>query len=120
MAFTVLIAALALFQITLVVGAPLGRFAWGGNHDRLPPRLRAGSAVAVIVYIGFAGLALGRAQVITTPLAGLDLAIAMWAVTGYLLFSVLPNASSKSRYEKRLMTPISAALAMLALAVSLS
>lgn len=48
---TVVLALLALFQIALALGAPLGRFAWGGQHRVLPPRLRVGSAVSVLVYV---------------------------------------------------------------------
>ena len=36
----ILMAALAVFQAALIAGAPLGRFAWGGQHDVLPAKLR--------------------------------------------------------------------------------
>ena len=32
LALTVVLAALAIFQLALVFGAPLGHFAWGGQH----------------------------------------------------------------------------------------
>ena len=37
--------ALAIFQGLLALGAPLGRFAWGGRHRVLPLSLRAGGLV---------------------------------------------------------------------------
>ena len=46
----VLLAALAVFQLLLVAGRPLGRFAWGGRHEVLPRGLRIGSAVSVVSY----------------------------------------------------------------------
>ena len=51
--FTLLMAALALFQLTLVLGAPLGHFAWGGQHRVLPGGLRIGSLVAIPLYALF-------------------------------------------------------------------
>ena len=44
---SVLLAGLAVFQVALIAGAPLARFAWGGQHRVLPTRLRIGSAVSV-------------------------------------------------------------------------
>ena len=48
-ALTVILALLAVFQLALVLGAPLGRFAWGGTHRVLPARLRIGSAVSIVI-----------------------------------------------------------------------
>ena len=42
----VLLGGLAVFQALLALGAPLGAFAWGGQHRVLPTRLRVGSAVS--------------------------------------------------------------------------
>jgi hypothetical protein len=36
---TALLALLAVFQFTLVLGAPFGSAAWGGQHDVLPAAL---------------------------------------------------------------------------------
>jgi hypothetical protein len=41
------LAGLTVFQAALIAGAPLGRFAWGGQHDVLPAKLRIGSAVSI-------------------------------------------------------------------------
>ena len=60
-----LLAALAVFQGLLVAGQPLGRFAWGGQHEVLPPNLRIGSAVSIALYAAFAVLILQAAGVIS-------------------------------------------------------
>ncbi len=52
--FCLLLAALAGFQAALLAGAPLGEYAWGGQHRVLPRRLRIGSAVAIVLYLLFA------------------------------------------------------------------
>jgi hypothetical protein len=116
--FVVLLAALAVFQLLLVAGLPLGRFAWGGQHNILPARLRAGSALSVVIYTIFAFVALERSgitTVITAPLVGI---IAMWVIAGYLALSVLPNLASKSPHEKRMMVPVSLGLAILAILIA--
>ena len=117
--FTVLLALLAAFQIALIAGAPIGRFAWGGQDRVLDPRKRVGSVVAVVLYVGFAVLALTRAGVLFDAGEALPVVIAMWAVFGYLVLGVLLNALSRSRAERFVMTPVSLLLAILALVVAL-
>ena len=53
-----LLGGLAVFQVLLIAGAPLGRFAWGGQNAVLPARLRIGSAVSIVLYAVFAVLML--------------------------------------------------------------
>ena len=52
----VLLAILALFQIALIAGMPIGRFAWGGQHEVLPSKLRIGSASSILFYAFMAAL----------------------------------------------------------------
>jgi hypothetical protein len=118
-AFTGLLGALAVLQFLLIVGMPLGRFAWGGQQDRLSLRLRLAAGLSILAYLLFACIALARLHVITTPVPSLIIVIAMWVITAYLFLSVLPNLASKSIHEKRLMTPVSAVLAILALLIAL-
>lgn len=117
--FVAVLSALAVFQLLLILGLPLGRYAWGGQNRVLPARLRLGSAVAVAVYGAMAVVALGRAglaSLLPAPVA----VVAMWVAAGYLLLSVLPNLASRSKSEKRVMVPVSLVLAALALAIALS
>jgi hypothetical protein len=76
---------------------------WGIAYT---PARYDGNSVPVI-YLLFAGIALARLHLITTPVPDLIIAIAMWVITAYLLLSVLPNLASKSIREKRLiLTPV--------------
>ncbi|MGW0502713.1 hypothetical protein [Micromonospora sp. NPDC003241] len=118
LALVVLLALLATFQITLALGAPLGRFAWGGGHEVLPRPLRLGSAVSVVVYAVIAVIALDRAGLIDV-LAGSVARIAMWVVVGYTALSIVPNALSRSRSERAVMVPVSMALTALGLLVAI-
>lgn len=116
--YCALLGLLAVFQVLLIVGLPLGRFAWGGHNEVLPARLRLGSALSVFVYAVFAAVALDRSGLISLLPAPADV-VAMWVVAAYLLLSVLPNLASKSRDERRLMAPTSLVLAGLAIAIAL-
>jgi len=55
----VLLGALAVLQIALAAGAPLGHLAWGGKYRVLPRGLRIASAVSVLVYALFAWIIAG-------------------------------------------------------------
>ncbi|MGY1751425.1 hypothetical protein [Modestobacter sp. SYSU DS0511] len=113
-----LLAALAVFQVALVAGAPLGRFAWGGQHVVLPTGLRIGSAVSIVLY-GVIALVLlqaaGALEVVPRSLAD----VGIWVLTGYFTLGVLMNAASRSRPERLVMTPVALALAVVCLVLAL-
>jgi hypothetical protein len=113
-----LLAALAVLQLLLVAGAPLGRFAWGGQHAVLPPQLRIGSAVAIVLYVVFAVLVLQGAEVLDV-LPGRLVDVALWVLTGYLALGTAVNAASRSRSERAVMTPVTAVLAAACLVLAL-
>jgi hypothetical protein len=119
LAFCAVLGALAVFQLLLIFGLPLGRFAWGGQRAVLPARLRVGSAVSIVVYAAFALVALDRSELISVLPAPSIAVGAMWVIAAYLLFSVLPNLASKSKDERRVMVPVSLVLAGLAFLVAL-
>ena len=118
--FTCTLGALAILQSLLIAGLPLGRFAWGGQSARLPSRLRVAAGASIVIYAVLGLTALARTQLIATPLPSPLIHVAMWVITVYLFLSVLPNLASKSVHEKRLMTTVSALMAILALFISLT
>ncbi|HEX6956134.1 MAG TPA: hypothetical protein VF156_14770 [Agromyces sp.] len=118
-ALTVILAALSLLQLALALGAPLGRFAWGGAHRVLPTRLRIGSLVSILIYAVIAVLALDRVDlvdVVPDPVS----TVGMWIVFGYFVVGIPLNAISRSRAERYTMTPVVTVLAVLSLLVALS
>jgi len=114
----VILALLAVFQLALVCGAPIGRFAWGGQHRVLPARLRIGSAVSVVIYAVIGAFALDRAEVIDVVPDAVS-TVAMWIVFGYFVLGIGLNAISRSRAERVTMVPVCAVLALLSLLVAL-
>ena len=124
LALTVVLGAVAVFQIALAAGAPLGRFAWGGAHRVLPTRLRVGSLVSVAVYALIAVLAWARVGVSPLHSGGLAaptpfVVIAMWVVFAYFCLGVLLNAVSRSRAERTVMVPTTIVLAVLSALIAL-
>ncbi len=117
-AFVTLLVVLAVFQIALAAGAPLGRLAWGGQHRVLPTRNRIASRWSVAVYALIALVALDRSDLVDV-VPELVARIAMWVIFGYLVLGVVPNLLTKSPIERAVMTPMSALLAVLALVIAL-
>lgn len=118
-AATVILAALAVFQGMLAAGAPLGRFAWGGAHNRLPTGLRIGSVVSIALYALFAVVLLDRASVISV-LPDVVSTVGVWVLFGYFVLGIGMNAISRSRSERLTMTPCCAVLAALTLIIALA
>lgn len=118
-ALTVILAVLAVFQLALALGAPLGRFAWGGAHRVLPARLRIGSLVSIVIYAVIAVIALDRVGVIDVVPDPVS-TVGMWVAFGYFVLGIPLNAISRSRAERYTMTPVVAVLAVLSLLVALS
>jgi len=96
---------LSVFQFALILGAPIGRFAWGGQHDVLPTRLRIGSAASVLIYLFMAVLVASKVGTIEGIIGVNFMAVTLWAVTSYLAIGIVMNAISRSKPERYVMTP---------------
>jgi hypothetical protein len=116
----IVLACLALFQLALALGAPIGRYAWGGGHRVLPTKLRVSSAISIVLYTLFALVVLNSAEIITIfqdPAVG---NVAIWVLFAYFAIGIFMNAISRSKPERNLMTPVAAILAVLTLLIALS
>ncbi len=107
-----LLVALILFQIALILGAPFGNYAWGGQHRVLPTKLRIGSASSIVIYLLFMAFLVSKSGVWNIITHEPTLTIGMWAMTGYLFFGVLLNAISRSKQERMVMVPVALVLAI--------
>jgi len=115
----ILLGLLALFQVALVVGAPFGEFAWGGQHRVLPSRLRIGSLVSLVLYALIAIVLLERAGALSVFGNADVVHVAAWVIFGYFTLGILLNAISRSKKERFTMTPVVIVLAALSLVVAL-
>ncbi len=118
LALTVLLAALAVFQLALALGAPWGRLAWGGAHRVLPTRLRVGSAVSLVVYALIDVIAWDRVGAIDVFPDAFS-AIAMWVVFAYFALGIVVNAVSRSKPERYVMVPVTIVLAVLSFLIAM-
>ena len=119
-AASVLLAALAVFQVALAAGSPLGHLAWGGQHRLLPRGLRIGSAVSVVLYALFA-FVVWRAADHATDVGDVRESYPMiWVLTAYFVLGILVNAVSRSRPERFVMTPVVAVLFACSLVIALA
>ncbi len=115
----VILALLAVFQLALVAGAPLGHFAWGGQSRVLPTRLRVGSAVSIIIYALIAVVLLERSGLVVLLGNAGVIQVAAWVIFAYFTLGILMNAISRSKPERYTMTPVTLVLAVLSLLVAL-
>lgn len=111
---------LALFQVALIFGAPLGNYAWGGQHKILPMQFRIGSITSIIIYAIFAALILSKSELWTIIHNETALSVGLWMTTTYLGLGVFLNAISRSKRERNLMTPVALVLAITFLIVTVS
>jgi hypothetical protein len=106
---------IAAFQASLALGAPLGEAAYGGaSAGRLPPELRAASAVAMVVWLLAALTVLVRGRPGPVP-AGRAL---RWGLRGFIVLlaaGTLMNAASSSPWERFLWAPLALVLLLLCL-----
>lgn len=115
----VILAVLAVFQLALALGAPLGHLAWGGANRVLPTKLRIGSLVSIAIYALIAFVLLERTGVINVLDQPLAEQVAAWVIAAYFVLGIGMNAISKSKPERFVMTPVVLVLAVLSLLVAL-
>ena len=108
-----LLAVIALFQVSLALGAPWGSAAWGGAHPAaLPGRLRIVSLVAGLLLYPFLILVvLVSAGELTAPWLPGTGVVGMWVLTGFFALGTIANFASRSQKE-RIWGPVSLAIAV--------
>lgn len=109
----VLLALVAIFQVSLALGAPWGDAAWGGaNPGVLPTRLRIASAVAgLIIYPLIGAFILASAGLTTVDWVPGTGAMGIWVLTGVFTLGALANFASRSKWE-RIWGPVSLVIAV--------
>jgi hypothetical protein len=115
----VLLGLLIILQASLIVGTPLGRFAWGGNWDVLPARERGFAALTIIGYAlaGFVVLE-GSGVLAYFPALASEIAAFVFAAVFFGGFAL--TATSRGPWERRLMLPTNLALSALFLIVAVT
>jgi hypothetical protein len=103
-AAAVLMGAVAVFQIALAAGMPLGDATMGGRaatvEGVLQPRYRVIAVASAIVLILAAWIVLARAGLVTIPLDDQVLSWSTWVVAGFLALNTLTNLSGRHPLER--------------------
>jgi hypothetical protein len=117
--FCIIIAGLIVFQTALAFGAPLGKYAWGGQHTILPKKLRISSLSSIVIYAFFTIIILDKGAVVNLISDQSFVDIITWILVGYFWLGVFMNSISRSKPERNLMTPVALLLAILTTLIAL-
>jgi len=116
----VLLTAVAVFQAALALGAPFGAYAWGGtNPGVLPQRLRIGSALSAPILLAMAVMILIGGGVVLSDQQR-QMSLALWVVFLFMVLNTFANLRSKSPGERKVMTPVTAIVALATLVIQLA
>ncbi len=95
--------ALALFQLAIVLGAPLGEYAYGGQIvGKLPIQYRIASTFSFLLALAIAGHYLAQLGVLPTLLSPDLNQIVNWGLVAFNLPAAILNNITRSQKEKRL------------------
>lgn len=112
--------AVALFHLAIVLGAPVGDYAYGGQHQGvLPVRFRIASVLSMFVMIAVAGHYLAQIGLFAPLLDEAGNTIANWGFVGLLALTALMNNITKSEKEKRVFGSISIAMLLASVLVAI-
>ena len=110
--------ATALFQLALVLGAPMGEYAFGGQSPKLPAQYRFSSAVSFLLMLAISGHYVAQLGWLA-PLLEPDLnSIVNWVLVGFFALSALVNNLTKSEKEKRLWGGVTIAMLLCSIIVA--
>ena len=107
------------FQIGLIFGKPWGEWTMGGYHKVvLPPKLRIGAFVSILILSFFGLFAIDYTQFL-----GINLNLTSflkWIVISFNALSALVNTFTQSKKERNLWMPITIIMLLASLWIFLS
>lgn len=113
-----LLGVLALFQLALALGAPLGRYAMGGMVEgAYPPPMRIAALAQIAIYALIGAIVFARLGWAFPDFAN-PAHIAMWVIVGLFALGTLMNAISRSAGERIIWTPVALAMALASLRIA--
>ena len=111
----------AIFQIALVAGAPLGEYTMGGQRPgKLPGQFRVTAAVSAIIMVAQSGHYLAQAGILNPALSPGQNAIVNWFWFGFAVLGLIVNSISRSKKERNTWVPVLLVSAICTLLVALN
>ena len=97
----------SLFQLALVLGAPMGEYTLGGQtQGKLSIKLRLVSAISLLVNLAIAGHYLAQTGTIQTLLPSDLNQIANWGLVVFTSAGLVMNSISRSKKERKMWVPV--------------
>jgi hypothetical protein len=97
----------SLFQLALVLGAPMGEYTLGGQtQGKLSAKLRIVSAISLLLNLAIAGHYLAQTGTIQTLLPSDLNQIANWALVAFTASGLVMNSISRSKKERNMWVPV--------------
>ncbi|MGG1677352.1 hypothetical protein ACIFOT_16575 [Neobacillus sp. NRS-1170] len=97
---------IAIFQVLLFLGLPLAEYSWGGKYQGvLPKKIRIISLPSAFLLLFFGFIFLIHTKVLSV---GFNLPTNLFVIiiTIFMGLNTLGNLASKSKKERRVMTPL--------------
>ena len=100
--------AVAVMEVLLIFGLPLGEFTMGGRYRVLPPLLRVAAATSVILQLFGAAMILQGGGLMNMWFSSGVTKIICFVFAGFFAVNTVMNLISPSKKEKYVMTPLAA------------
>lgn len=118
--FSVITLGAAAFQAAMAAGAPWGAYAMGGAYPgTFPPALRVAALFQAALLIGFALVALSRADLILPAWAQASRWM-MWVIVAFSTLSLILNLITPSAGERAIWAPVAFLMLLSSVIVALS
>jgi hypothetical protein len=114
-------AATALFQIAIVLGAPLGEYSYGGRtQGKLPSRYRFSSVVSSALLFAIAAHYLAVLGVLEAILPSNMFQVVNWVLVGFAAMAALLNNITRGKKEKQLWGGVTVAILLASIIVAVN
>ncbi|MBR3142495.1 MAG: hypothetical protein IKF09_05000 [Clostridiales bacterium] len=104
----VLLLIVAVLEVLLICGLPLGEFTMGGRYKVLPPMYRVFAASSVVLQIFGALMLLQGGGFMNMMFGAGPTRIICYVFAGFFAVNTVMNVISPSKKEKYVMTPLAA------------
>ena len=111
----------AIFQVALALGAPLGAYAYGGQRTgKLPVGFRINSVVSAVVMVAIAGHYLAQLGVFQLLLDSQGNSVVNWVLVAFMGLSAIANNITRSKPERAVWGVPTILMFLAAIAVALN
>ncbi len=104
----VLMLVVAVMEVLLIIGLPLGEFTMGGRYKVLPPIYRVFAASSIILQLFGAAMILQGGGLMDMWFSAKVIKIVCFVFAGFFAVNTFMNIISTSKKEKYVMTPLAA------------